>query len=67
MSCWLFLRGLLPLSLVLEFVLRGYRTGEESREGKGEWVVELLAVDTLEAWPSGAAEVDVPGASGGPV
>jgi hypothetical protein len=63
MSCWLFLRDLLSLSLVLEAVLRGWRAGEASREARGEWVVELLAVETLEDWPSGYAKVD---ASGGP-
>lgn len=56
-SCWLFLRGLEPASLLDEEALRGLRVGEDSREARGEEATELSAEDCLEGWCSEAAGV----------
>lgn len=52
-SCWLLRRELAALNFVLEFVLLGCLTGEESREANGDAATELFADDCFDALPSG--------------
>lgn len=42
---------------MLEAIRLGLRTGDDSREARGDWLTELLAEDCLEATLSCEAEV----------
>lgn len=51
-SCWLLRRELEALSLVLDAVRLGLRTGDDSREPNGDGLTDVLAEDCLEDEPS---------------
>lgn len=44
-SCWLPVRDLELLSLLLDVVLLGLRVGDDSRDSCGDWETEVLADD----------------------